>query len=136
MSPDPKRVEQVFAAALEAADPAARAELLDRECGGDAGLRRRVEELLAAHADAGSFLDGPPPSAGPDGPETAPNLPALPAVPGYELLSVLGQGGMGVVYKARQVAADRLVALKVVRSGEFASAAERARFRAEAGAAA
>ena len=60
------------------------------------------------------------------------------SLPGYELLAELGHGGMGVVYKARQLRPDRLVALKVIRTDRLAglSAEERRqwldRFRREA----
>jgi serine/threonine-protein kinase len=50
----------------------------------------------------------------------------------YEVLSVLGQGGMGVVYRARQLSLNRLVALKMIRSAEFASPEQLRRFQNEA----
>lgn len=54
------------------------------------------------------------------------------AVPGYEILGELGRGGMGVVYKARQVKLNRIVALKMVLSAQHADPRERIRFLEEA----
>ena len=53
-------------------------------------------------------------------------------IPGYELISVLGRGGMGVVYKARQIRADRIVALKVMINIDHARPEEIERFTVEA----
>jgi tetratricopeptide (TPR) repeat protein/tRNA A-37 threonylcarbamoyl transferase component Bud32 len=58
----------------------------------------------------------------------------IPPLPGLELLESLGKGGTGVVFKARQLKLNRLVAVKVLLGGEYTDAGERARFRREANA--
>jgi serine/threonine protein kinase/Tfp pilus assembly protein PilF len=217
----PSRVESIFLAALGKQTTADRADYLDHACGGDAELRRKVERLLEAHAEAVDFMarpaverpgddaidrepdppglppdrvfacdfnpscaistNGPSTSPAPDpdttcdlnrsrtvstsGPSTSPalsheatdefgpsgalsaSLPSTapylgarsdsseagrPRISGYEILGKLGEGGMGIVYKARQTGLNRLVALKMIIGGSQVRDRHLARFRVEA----
>ena len=137
-----ERLKAVFDQAAEIAPPADRAAFLDEACGGDADLRARVEALLRAHAEAGSFLEHP--AAGRDGTatyepgggavETALQSPPEPVgalIGPYKLLQQIGEGGMGTVYMAEQThPVRRLVALKVIKPG-MDSRQVVARFEAE-----
>src|SRR5437588_7630068 len=116
----------IFLGALDV--PAAdRWAFLDRACGANSELRRKVDALLAAHDRAGAFLEHPPSAAGPtaaaDLPNTVPHQP-VGEQPGtlvagrYKLLEAIGEGGMGSVWMAEQrEPVKRLVALKLVKPG-------------------
>jgi tetratricopeptide (TPR) repeat protein len=123
--------EAVFFAALEKVDPAERAAYLNAACGADVELRRRVDRLLEAHPQVGSFLregaaDVPAPLVA-KGPGlrggASVDLPLVSERAGtvigsYKLLEQIGEGGFGVVFLAEQTEpVRRKVALKVLKPG-------------------
>jgi serine/threonine protein kinase/WD40 repeat protein len=105
----------LFLAALDISDPAARAAYLDEACGGDVDLRRRLDDLLRAHAAPGG-LPGValPPTEDHPPPGEQPGMMIGP----YKLMEQIGEGGMGVVFVAeQQEPVRRKVALKVIKPG-------------------
>jgi hypothetical protein len=110
-----------------------------------------ADELASFFADQDQFdrlaaplravLPPPCPAAATPGPADTVTLGSPPQtevrrIGDYELLAEIGRGGMGVVYRARHFKLNRMVALKMIRAGELASATEVQRFQAEAEAAA
>ncbi len=114
-----RRAETIFERAAEL-DGAEREAYLGRECAGDAALREAVERLL--RADAGTLargLDDGAPVFGLDlSPEELSERMRTPeSIGDYKILGLLGEGGMGVVYRAQQQSPARQVALKILRPG-------------------
>ena len=111
----------MFLGALERTDPAERAAFLDAGCGTDSALRRRLEALLRAQGEIGTFLEQP--AAARNGPTGTVIITAITEQPGdrigrYKLLQKIGEGGGGVVYMAEQEEPfRRRVALKIIKLG-------------------
>lgn len=138
----PNSVEGLFLLALQKNIPAEREAFLNETCGDDSDRHRRVTALLQAFDDAGSFLETP---AGGLRPQQEISLSFLTPVNKegvlgtiglYEVLEVIGRGGMGIVLRAVDPKLNRVVAVKALLPELAANPNSRRRFLREAQAAA
>jgi serine/threonine protein kinase/WD40 repeat protein len=124
-------LREIFASALQIENQTERSVFLDQACSDNPQLRQQVDDLLANHAQLGSFLE---PNKRTAESETQPHEEAEPVntmIGPYRLLEEIGTGGMGVVYSAQQSSpVERRVALKIIKPG-MDSRQVLARFEAE-----
>jgi eukaryotic-like serine/threonine-protein kinase len=134
--PDPQweNLKELFHAAL-ALPPHERAAYLDRASGDDAALRRAVESLLKSHEQSDNFVDSPAYRAAAEMLIDGVEFKAGQAVAHYQIVSLLGEGGMGKVYLAQDTKLNRQVALKFLSTNFIRDHERLRRFEQEARAA-
>jgi WD40 repeat protein/serine/threonine protein kinase len=113
-----QELDELFQAARDLS-PSDQAEFLDERCAGDAMLRNKLEQLLAQDRPYDNFLEG---VIGRGASELAQSLDGEQLHPprcigSYQVVELLGTGGMGVVYLAQQERPQRKVAIKIIRPG-------------------
>jgi eukaryotic-like serine/threonine-protein kinase len=125
------RIEQLYHNALERTSEE-RAGYLEAQCAGDQALRAEVESLLLNGQENG-FLERQAINVAAESylPEEMPDLTGR-TLGRYEVISRLGAGGMGVVYRARDIRLKRDVAIKVLSAGSLADTDRKRRFVQEA----
>ena len=113
-----ERVKALFSEAVDLSEDE-RPAFLEQACDGDLDLRRRVEELIAAHGEAGSFMEDPAFQPTPVLRSQEPAAPLFAAdemvADRYRIVRRIGQGGMGEVYEAVDTSLQSRIALKTVR---------------------
>jgi serine/threonine protein kinase len=151
-------LKEIFARALDCATPEEMERVLSSACQDDAGMRAEIEALLKAHANAGTFMDRPAldgdvlanarattstaSSASATNEislsflEPSDKQGSLGRLGHYEMLEIIGRGGMGIVFKAFDEKLQRVVAIKAMLPLMASSASARQRFVREARAAA
>jgi serine/threonine protein kinase len=110
-----KRVEEVYHEALEHR-PESRAAFVTAACGGDSSLRREVESLLAADG-ADALVDQPAMDIAAELLDEGAPLALGTELGPYRIESLIGTGGMGRVYRARDTRLNRIVAIKISKRG-------------------
>jgi eukaryotic-like serine/threonine-protein kinase len=130
-----QQVTSIFHSAI-AREPHERAPYLDGACGDDKELRQEVEELLRSHENAGSFTASPEYERGADLLEgEVPRTRAGQSIGPYKIVSLIGAGGMGEVYRANDARLGREVALKLLPESTTRGTESVRRFQQEARAA-
>ena len=114
------RAKAIFCEAVELSE-VQRARVVAAACAGDEALRREVESLLRSDSQDATFLERPAAAlleAGEIAPTAVPQLSPGARLGGYVVDSLLGSGGMGEVYLARDTRLRRRVAIKIVGNGQ------------------
>ena len=123
-----QRIEDLFQRAVELA-PGERSAMLDEACAGDPSLRGEIESLLAYDFEEGPTFAGP---ARPASRANAKSLSKGDKLGPYEISGLIGAGGMGEVYRARDPRLQRDVAIKVLSAEVALDPLRRQRFEREA----
>jgi len=129
-----QRIKDLLHSALER-DPAERDAFLVAACAGDEGMHQEVEALIGAHAQAGDFIESPAFELMADSLGDKADSLAGQSLGHYQVISLIGAGGMGEVYLAEDTRLGRKIALKILTTHFTRDSDRLRRFQQEARAA-